>query len=64
MPSEKCSVEFEKIDKFMILLEKSGVGKIIEYVSIMIKTVKEEDDIILITFLQLLYTALQNLMLH
>ena len=64
VPSEKCSVEFEKIDKFMILLEKSGVGKIIEYVSIMIKTVKEEDDIILITFLQLLYTALQNLMLH
>ena len=32
VPSEKCSVEFEKIDKFMILLEKSGVGKIIEYV--------------------------------
>ena len=32
VPSEKCSVEFEKIDKFMILLEKSSVGKIIEYV--------------------------------
>ena len=30
VPSEKCNVEFEKIDKFMILLEKSGVGKIIE----------------------------------
>lgn len=32
VPSEKCNVEFEKIDKFMNLLEKSGVGKIIEYV--------------------------------
>ena len=32
VPSEKCSVEYEKIDKFMNLLEKSGVWKIIKYV--------------------------------
>lgn len=32
VPSEKCSVEFQKIDEFVIFLEKSGVGKIIEYV--------------------------------
>ena len=32
VPSEKCTVEYEKINKFMNLLEKSGVGKIIEYV--------------------------------
>lgn len=32
VPSEKCNVEFEKIDKFMIFLEKSGVGQIIKYV--------------------------------
>lgn len=29
---EKCCVEFEKIDKFMELLEKSGVGEITKYV--------------------------------
>ena len=27
VPSEKCYVEFKKIDKFMVLLEKSDVGK-------------------------------------
>ena len=32
MPSKKCCVEFEKIDKFMNLLEKSGVWKILKYV--------------------------------
>lgn len=32
VPSEKCNIEFEKIDKLMNLLEKSGVGKFIEYV--------------------------------
>ena len=32
MPSQKCNVEFEKIDKFMNLLEKSGVWKILKYV--------------------------------
>ena len=32
VPSEKCCVEYEKINKFMILLEKSGVGNIIQYV--------------------------------
>lgn len=32
VPSKKCSENFEKIDKFMNLLEKSGIGKIIEYV--------------------------------
>ena len=31
-PSQKCNEEFKKIDKFMNLLENSGVGKIIEYV--------------------------------
>ena len=30
--SEKCNEEFQKIDKFIIFLEKFGVGKIIEYV--------------------------------
>ena len=28
MPSKNCYVEYEKIDKFMIFLENSGVGKI------------------------------------
>lgn len=32
VPSEKCYVEFKKIDKFMVLLEKSDVGKIIKHV--------------------------------
>ena len=32
VPSEKCSVEYEKIDKFINLLENSGVWKIIKYV--------------------------------
>ncbi len=32
VPSEKCNVEFKKIDKYIDLLEKSGVGKIIESV--------------------------------
>ena len=32
VPSEKCSVEFEKIDKFMDLLEKSNVWKILKNV--------------------------------
>ena len=32
VPSEKCIVEFEKIDKFLTFLENSGVGKIIENV--------------------------------
>ena len=32
VPSEKCNAEFEKIDKFMLFLENSGVGKIIENV--------------------------------
>lgn len=40
VPSEKCYVEFEKIDKFMNLLEKSGVGKIIEYVKLQDKKCK------------------------
>ena len=34
VPSEKCNVELEKIDKFIIFLEKSGVGKIIERVKL------------------------------
>ena len=40
VPSEKCIAEFEKIDKFMNLLEKSGVGKIIEYVKLKDKNCK------------------------
>ena len=32
VPTENCYVEFEKIDKFMIFLNNSGVGKIIESV--------------------------------
>ena len=32
MPSKKCYGNFNEIDSFMNLLEKSGVGKIIEYV--------------------------------
>jgi len=40
VPSKKCLVEFEKIDKFMSLLENSGVGKIIEYVKIKDKKCK------------------------
>ena len=32
VPSEKCSEKFEKIDKFMVLLDKSGVYRIINYV--------------------------------
>ena len=32
VPSEKCNAEFKKIDEFIVFLEKSGVGKIIEYV--------------------------------
>lgn len=30
VPSNRCCEEFEKIDKFLSILEKSGVGKIIE----------------------------------
>lgn len=33
-PSQKCNEEFKKIDKFMNLLENSGVGKIIESVKL------------------------------
>ena len=40
MPSKKCNVEFEKIDKYMNLLENSGVGKIIEYVKLKDKKCK------------------------
>lgn len=40
MPSKKCSVEFEKIDKFMNLLEKSDVGKIINSVKFKNKNCK------------------------
>ena len=32
VPSNTCYEEFEKIEKFMSILEKSGVGKIIEKV--------------------------------
>ena len=32
MPSNKCYEEFEKIDKFIEILNKSGIGKIIENV--------------------------------
>ena len=32
VPTKNCYVEFEKIDKFMLFLENSGVGKIIESV--------------------------------
>ena len=32
VPTKNCYAEFEKIDKFMLFLEKSGVGKIIENV--------------------------------
>ncbi len=34
VPSQGCYEEFDKIDKFMELLEKSGVGKIIESVKL------------------------------
>ena len=34
VPSEKCSEEFEKIDKFMNLLDKSGIEKIIKSVKL------------------------------
>ena len=40
VPSKKCCVEFEKIDKFMNLLEKSGVGEIIEHVKLKDKKCK------------------------
>lgn len=40
VPSKKCSVEFEKIDKFMNLLEKSDVGKIINSVKFKNKNCK------------------------
>ena len=40
VPSEKCNVEFEKIDKFMNLLEKSGVWKILKYVKLKDKNCK------------------------
>lgn len=43
VPSEKCNVEFEKIDKFMNLLDKSRVGKIIEYVKLKDKKCKGRD---------------------
>ena len=46
-PSQKCNEEFKKIDKFMNLLENSGVGKIIENISSnkivdFIKTIKDD----------------------
>lgn len=40
VPTEKCCAEFEKIENFMNLLEKSGVGKIIEYVKLKDKKCK------------------------
>ena len=40
VPAEKCRVEFEKIDKFMNLLEKSGVWKIIKNVKLKDKKCK------------------------
>lgn len=30
VPSKNCAEEFEKIDKFIEILNKSGIGKIIE----------------------------------
>lgn len=30
VPLNRCDEEFEKIDKFMEFLERSGVGKILE----------------------------------
>ena len=39
VPSNTCYEEFEKIEKFMSILEKSGVGKIID------KVYKEEKKI-------------------
>ena len=35
VPTEKCNAEFQKIDEFIIFLEKSGVGKIIEHVKLL-----------------------------
>jgi transposase len=40
VPSKKCNEEFVKIDKFMNLLENSGVGKIIERVKLQNKKCK------------------------
>jgi len=40
VPSEKCCVEYEKIDKFMKLLEESGVGNIIKNVKLKDKKCK------------------------
>ena len=31
VPSNDCVEEFKKIDKFIEILNKSGIGKIIEY---------------------------------
>ena len=31
VPSKNCVEEFKKIDKFIEILNKSGIGKIIEY---------------------------------
>lgn len=40
VPTEKCNAEFQKIDEFIIFLEKSGVGKIIEHVKLNDKNCK------------------------
>lgn len=32
VPSTKCNEEFEKINKFLSILEKSGVGKLINLI--------------------------------
>lgn len=38
VPSTKCNEEFEKIDKFLKILEKSGVGKLINSIHQLNKT--------------------------
>ena len=40
VPSEKCNAEFQKIDEFIIFLEKSSVGKIIKHVKLNNKNCK------------------------
>ena len=44
VPSNDCVEEFKKIDKFIEILNKSGIGKIIEYEQ---KNIKNQMQVIL-----------------
>ena len=57
VPSNKCCEEFDKIDKFLKILNKSEIGPIIKK----FKEKQEEKDMIHLIWWQLLFIVFQNL---